>query len=191
VTEPETGLPLTFYNPAAFVFDTETVIALIADTRIRKAIERGEFDNLPGAGKPLDLPNHHDPDWWFKSIVKREGLVMLPPSIQLRKDDAALDAQLDQLSNEEAVRREVEQFNDRVIRARYQLPAGPPLITMPRDVEATVAAWTDRRAARPEEARREAAEKARAREETRMNERNRRRLFRKRTRRSSSHGPET
>lgn len=188
MTEPESELPLAFYNPAAFAFDTE-VIALIADMRIRKAIERGEFDNLPGSGKPLDLPDHHDPDWWLKSLVKREGLTLLPPSIQLRKDDAALDEQLDRLSNEVAVRREVEQFNEWVIRARYQPTAGPPLITMPRDLEATVAAWADRRAARAEEARRNAEEEAKAREEAEASDRNRRRLFRGRARRSSRHGP--
>lgn len=82
---------LRFFDPAAIVFDTETTIALIADMRIRKAIEQGEFDNLPGSGKPLDLPRDHDPDWWINNLMKREGLVMLPPSIQLRKDDAALD----------------------------------------------------------------------------------------------------
>ncbi|HWS51339.1 MAG TPA: DUF1992 domain-containing protein, partial [Microbacterium sp.] len=141
MTELDSGLPLPFYNAAAFAFDTEVAIALIADLQIRKAIERGEFDDLPGSGKPLDLPAHHDPDWWLKNLMKREGLVMLPPSIQLRKDEAALDKQLDELPNETAARREIEQFNDRVIRARYQLPAGPPLITMPRDVEATVLAW--------------------------------------------------
>lgn len=191
MTESGSGLPLTFYNPAAFAFDTEVVIALIADAQIRKAIERGEFDNLPGSGKPLDLPDHHDPDWWFKSLVKREGLVLLPPSIQLRLDDAALDEHLDQISNEAAVRREIEQFNERVIRARYQLQAGPPMMTMPRDIEATVTAWADRRAARAEEARKKADEEARAREEATMHDRNRRRLFRKRTRRSSRHGLET
>jgi len=175
--------PSSFYNPSAFAFDTEVAIALIADMRIRKAIERGEFDNLPGAGEPLDLPDHHDPDWWLKSLMKREKLVLLPPSIQLRKDDAALDEQLDGLANEGEVRREVEQFNERVIRARYQLPAGPPLITMPRDVEATVTGWADRRVARAEEAHRRAGEEARAREEARMNDRRRRGLFRKRTRR--------
>ena len=46
------------------------------------------------------------------------------------------------------MRRDVEDFNERVVRARYQLPEGPPLITMPRDVDATVAAWQERRAAR-------------------------------------------
>lgn len=187
MTEPQSGPPLTFYNPAAIAFDTETMIALIADMQIRKAIERGEFDNLPGAGKPLDLPDQHDPDWWLKSLARREGLMMLPPSIQLRKDDAALDEQLDQLSNEMAVRREVEQFNERVIRARYQLPAGPPLITMPRDIEVTVGAWTDRSAARAEEARQKADEEARARAEAKKD---RPGLFRNQTRRSSRHGPE-
>lgn len=177
MTESVSGPPLSFYNPAAFAFDTDVVIALIADMQIRKAIERGEFDNLPGSGKPLDLPDHHDPDWWLKSLAKREGLLMLPPSIQLRKDDAALDEQLDQLSNEMAVRREVEQFNERVIRARYQLPVGPPLITMPRDIETTVTAWVDRRAARAEDARKRADEQAQARAEAKMNDRNRRRRW--------------
>ena len=59
--------------------------------------------------------------------MKREGLVLLPPSVQLRRDDAALDAELDALGNEAAVRRAVEQFNESVIRARYEPPAGPPL----------------------------------------------------------------
>lgn len=177
MTEPEPDLPLSFYNPAAFAFDTDVAIALIADQQIRRAIERGEFDDLPGSGMPLDLADHHDPDWWLKNLMRREGLVMLPPSIQLRKDDAALDERLDDLTSETAVRREVEQFNERVIRARYLLPTGPPLITMPRDVDATVAAWAGRRAARAEEAR------EKARDETRAESRDRRRLFGKRARR--------
>lgn len=185
MAEPDSRPPLAFYNPAAIAFDTETMIALIADMQIRKAIERGEFDNLPGAGKPLDLSDHHDPDWWLKSLARREGLVMLPPSIQLRKDDAALDDELDRLPNEVAVRRAVEQFNERVIRARYELPAGPPLVTMPRDTDATVAAWAARKATRAEEARRLADEDALARAEAKRSERDRRRLFRKRTGRSA------
>lgn len=160
------------------MFDADVTIALIADMRIRKAIERGEFDNLPGSGKPLDLPRVHDPNWWINNLMKREGLVLLPQSIQLRKDDAALDEHLDQLPNEEAVRREITEFNERVIRARYQLPVGPPLITMPRDVEATVAAWAERKTARTKEARRKTREEAMAHERTRrprFGKRNRRR----------------
>ena len=119
------------------------------DQQIRIAMERGDFDHLPGAGKPLgDLGTHHDPDWWLKKLVERERLVVLPPSVQLRKEDAELDDRLDKLATEKQVRAELEDFNARVVAARYRLPEGPPLVTMPRDVEATVAAWRERRAAR-------------------------------------------
>lgn len=119
------------------------------DLQIRQAQERGEFDNLPGAGKPIEgLGAEHDPDWWLKKLVERERIAVLPPSVALRKEDAELDDRLDKLNVERDVRREVVDFNERVIRARYQLPEGPPLITMPRDVEATVEAWHERRTAR-------------------------------------------
>ncbi|GAA4707261.1 DUF1992 domain-containing protein [Nocardioides conyzicola] len=119
------------------------------DLQIRQAQERGAFDNLAGAGKPIEgLGGEHDPDWWVKKLVERERIVVLPPSVTLRKEDAELDGRLDKLNVEKDVRREVEDFNERVIKARYSLPAGPPLVTMPRDVDATVAAWQERRAAR-------------------------------------------
>ncbi|OUS97350.1 DUF1992 domain-containing protein [Rhodococcus sp. NCIMB 12038] len=178
---PEHELPLTFCNPSAFAFDAETAIALLADMHIRKAIERGDFDDLPGSGKPLDLSDAHDPDWWLKRFMKREGLAFLPPSIQLRKDDAALDEQLDQLPNEKAVRHEIAQFNERVMHARYQLPSGPPLITVPHDTEATVAAWADRKAVRTEKA------GTKARGEAEAQERSRRPRLRTRGRRQSRH----
>ncbi|GAA4755983.1 hypothetical protein GCM10023350_46870 [Nocardioides endophyticus] len=119
------------------------------DLQIRQAQERGEFDNLPGAGKPIEgLGGEHDPDWWLKKLVERERIAVLPPSIALRKEDAELDERLDKLNVEGDVRREVEDFNERVIRARYSLSAGPPLITMPRDVDATIEAWNERRLVR-------------------------------------------
>ena len=116
------------------------------DLQVRAAMERGEFDDLPGAGKPIaDLGTEHDPEWWLKKLVERERLVVLPLSVQLRKEDAGLDAELDRLTTEKAVRDRVVDFNERVVKARYALPEGPPLITMPRDVDATVAAWAARR----------------------------------------------
>lgn len=144
--------PPAFFNSSAVAIDDEVAIALLADMHIRRAIERGEFDDLPGAGKPLPMPDRYDPDWWLKNLVKRERLVILPPSIELRREDAALDERLDEIWVEEDVRHEVEEFNRRVLRGRYQPPAGPPLVTMPRDVDETVAAWARRRAARAAEA---------------------------------------
>lgn len=124
------------------------------DLQVRQAMERGDFDDLPGAGKPIaDLGDQHDPDWWIKKLVERENIAVLPPSIQLRKEDAELDATLDGIVREDEVRKHLEDFNRRVIAARYGSPVGPPLITMPRDVEATVDAWKERRDERRRQAR--------------------------------------
>ena len=133
--------------------------ALWVDMQVRRAMERGEFDNLPGAGKPIkDLGAQHDPDWWIKRLVEREKITgVLPPALQLRKDDAELDARLDRHTAESEVRRVLEEFNARVMKARYTPVDGPPLITMPRDVEAEVGRWRARLHERRETARKQPA----------------------------------
>lgn len=124
------------------------------EAQVRRAMERGDFDDLPGAGKPLpDLDRDHDPDWWLKKLVERERIAVLPPALALRKEDAELDDRLDRVNTEELVRREVEDFNARIHHAMYTPPDGPHapiLVTRKRDVEAEVAAWRERRTARIE-----------------------------------------
>jgi hypothetical protein len=129
------------------------------DLQVRQAMERGDFDDLPGAGKPIaDLGETHDPNWWLKKLVEREHIAVLPPSLALRKEDGELDGTLDRLSTEAEVRRHVIDFNERVVAARYRLPEGPPLVTMPRDIDEAVAEWRDRRTTRLAEQRRKASE---------------------------------
>ena len=112
-------------------------------------MDRGEFDNLPGAGKPLKLPDRHDPDWWVKSLIEREKITgVLPPALALRREDAELDGELDRMGSEEEVRRALADFNARVVAARRQLQGGPPVVTPTRDVEDEVNAWRQRRAER-------------------------------------------
>ncbi|WP_240755780.1 DUF1992 domain-containing protein [Nocardioides iriomotensis] len=119
------------------------------DRQVRAAIARGEFDNLPGAGKPLKLPDTHDPDWWTKRLIEREKITgIAPPAIGLRAEDAALDAELDRMATEEQVREALADFNRRVVEARRQLQGGPPVVTPTRNVEDEVNAWRQRRAER-------------------------------------------
>jgi len=124
--------------------------AAFIESAIQVAIRRGDFDDLPGAGKPIEgLGDHHDPDWWIRRKIETENLTGLgPPAILLRTEDRELDGQLDLLGREADVREVVEDFNRRVIEARRQLLGGPPVVTQPRDVDAEVAAWAGRRAAR-------------------------------------------
>jgi hypothetical protein len=117
---------------------------------IQQAIRRGDFDNLPGSGKPLTgLSDVHDPNWWIRRKIEREGLTGLgPPALTLRTENAALDERLDAQGSEQRVRKILEDFNRRVIEARRQLLGGPPVVTPTRDVEHEVTLWHRRRISR-------------------------------------------
>ena len=120
------------------------------ENAIQQAIRRGEFDNLPGAGKPLEgLTGRHDPDWWIRRKIEREQLSGLgPPALTLRVENAELEAHLDRMHRESEVREAVEDFNRRVIEARRQLLGGPPVVTPTRDAGDEIRAWRERREAR-------------------------------------------
>jgi hypothetical protein len=124
--------------------------ALWLDAQVRNAMARGEFDNLPGAGKPIPgLDKPYDPDWWVKRLIERENITgVLPPALALRKEDALLTERIDEQVAEGDVRRLLEDFNARVVDARRQLLGGPPVITPTRDIDAEVEAWRERRAQR-------------------------------------------
>ena len=124
------------------------------ENAIQQAIRRGEFDNLPGAGKPLEgLTGQHDPDWWIRRKIEREQLTGLgPPALTLRVENAQLEAHLDRMHRESEVREAVEDFNRRVIEARRQLLGGPPVVTPIRDAGDEIRAWRERREARQRQA---------------------------------------
>lgn len=72
-----------------------SIFDILADQCIRDAIRRGEFDNLPGAGRPLDLTE--DPfvtaeQRMVNKILKNAGLT--PPEIDLRKRIASLRGEI-------------------------------------------------------------------------------------------------
>lgn len=116
------------------------------DLQITRAMERGDFDNLPGQGKPLgDLGSPEDRDWWLRKLLERERITgVLPAALQLRKEDAELDDLLDRETAEKQVRSLVEDFNRRIVEARRQLQGGPPVVTRTRDVESEVERWRAR-----------------------------------------------
>jgi hypothetical protein len=133
--------------------------ALWVDAQIRNAMARGDFDNLPGTGKPIPgIDRPHDPDWWVKRLIERENITgVLPPALALRREDAELEELMDREATEADVRRVVQDFNHRVVEARRQLLGGPPVITPTRDVEQEVAGWRERRQARRTRAREQPA----------------------------------
>jgi hypothetical protein len=124
--------------------------AVWVDMQVQQAMRRGEFDNLPGAGKPIpDIDRPHDPDWWIKRLIERERITgVLPPALALRKEDAEMEATLDRITTPTGVRQAIDDFNARIVEARRQLQGGPPVITPLRDPDVEVAEWHQRRTER-------------------------------------------
>ena len=70
----------------------------IIEERIRVALERGEFDNLPGSGKPLadenDILVPADLRLAFKILKNAD---CLPPEIELKKEIHQVEEMLSQM----------------------------------------------------------------------------------------------
>ncbi|MDV3220239.1 DUF1992 domain-containing protein [Intrasporangium sp.] len=118
----------------------------LVDKAIREAQERGEFDNLPGAGKPLDLGDSNDPDWWIKRYAAREDLDLgdaLPGPLALRKEASRYPDSLVAVGDEQHVREIIEDYNKRVLADRLRPAFGqlPPLLAKTLDVDEMVEAW--------------------------------------------------
>ena len=117
------------------------------ERQIREATERGEFDNLPGAGRPIaDLDKPHDELWWVRQKLRRENLTYLPPTIALRKEAEEALLAAARAGSEEQVRRIVAEINARIVEGNRKAASGPPLNLAPFDVERVVRDWRERRA---------------------------------------------
>jgi DnaJ-like protein len=117
------------------------------EAQIRRALERGEFDNLPGRGKPLPGAGEpYDEDWWLKQWIKREDIAgVLPASLMLRKEAEDLMVVLSRKTSETEVRRIVGELNSRILRAQRGLIDGPPVVLNIFDLEEVVGQWRSSR----------------------------------------------
>lgn len=105
---------------------------IIAENRIREAMARGEFANLPGAGKPLRLEDDtmvpEDLRLAYK-VLKNAGCI--PPELELRKEILTLRDLLRTIEGEDARKDVVRKLNDRLLklhlmgRRRVDLEAFP------------------------------------------------------------------
>jgi hypothetical protein len=117
------------------------------DRQVREAIERGEFDNLPGAGQPLHgLNGRQDENWWIRQKLEREDIRgALPTSLSLRREVEELPDTLAAERDEQSVREIVEHLNARIRDAVARRVEGPVVFIKTVDVEAAVQQWRSRR----------------------------------------------
>ncbi|MGW7682369.1 DnaJ family domain-containing protein [Kribbella sp. NPDC054772] len=120
------------------------------ESQIKLAQNQGEFENLPGAGKPLKLADQHDPDWWVKDFIRREDVeteALLPPAVQLRKEKEHVHEKVRGMRRESEVREYLSDLNKR-IRVSIRDTTGPVVPTGPVNEEVVIAQWRMDRPAR-------------------------------------------
>ncbi|HEX2485644.1 MAG TPA: DUF1992 domain-containing protein [Myxococcota bacterium] len=123
-----------------------TTVETWIEAQLREARERGEFDDLPGQGKPLaDLEEANDPYWWAKKLLRREGVSALPPALAIRRRVELALERLGELASERAVRELVAALNAEIRRVNSRTAGAAPTTLAPLDEAAVLARWRDLR----------------------------------------------
>lgn len=122
------------------------------DQAIREATERGAFDNLPGAGKPLPSNDSGGDDFLTRWAAQEEsGKSFLPMSLQLRKEAHDIDARVSRERSEQKVSELVEDLNTRISNEIRMPTSTPPLAMRQLDADEVVAKWRAERGRRAAE----------------------------------------
>jgi hypothetical protein len=89
----------------------------LIDEKIKEAMDRGEFDNLPGKGKPIDLEDYFATPEEMRvghSILKNSGFI--PEEVQLLKDIESLRESFDRSRDEDEKGRIRKQIDREVLK---------------------------------------------------------------------------
>ena len=121
------------------------------ESALEEAMRRGDFDDLPGAGEPLDLPDTHDPDWWITQRladgdVDRDAL--LPVVMLLRREFDRREDTFAAMTSAQEVREYAQDYTRRVHQDRRDHPL-QAMMAPDMDPETAVRRWRQVRAARP------------------------------------------
>ncbi|MBO5490384.1 MAG: DUF1992 domain-containing protein [Desulfovibrio sp.] len=102
-----------------------SVIQFIAEKRIEEAQARGAFNNLPGAGKPLELEDlSHVPEELRMAYKILRNAGCLPPELEERKELNRLVDLLERCEDEQERVRQMQRLRFMITRAkmRFQKP---------------------------------------------------------------------
>ncbi len=93
------------------------VFAIIAERKIREAMERGEFNNLAGRGKPLvmeDLSAIPEELRMAYKVMKNAGCV--PPEVELSNEVASLRRLVLEMEESEERMKKVRELNFKLMK---------------------------------------------------------------------------
>ncbi|SHF32672.1 DnaJ family domain-containing protein [Desulforamulus putei] len=93
------------------------IFALLAENKIREAIEKGELSNLPGSGKPLEIEDlSHIPDELRAGYRLLKNAGVLPEEMEIKKEVVTLQKLINYCYDEDEKRRLIKKLNEKILR---------------------------------------------------------------------------
>ncbi len=100
----------------------------LIEEKIKKAQENGEFDNLPGKGKPLDLEDERRiPEELRLSHKILKNANCLPPELELRNEISQMTELLGGIPDEAEKYRQIKLINLKITRLNMMGHSSPLL----------------------------------------------------------------
>lgn len=89
----------------------------IAEQRIKEALEKGEFDNLPGRGEPLKFEDDSRvPEDLRMAYKVLKNADCLPPELELRKEIRQMEDLLESIPDEKEKYRQIKNINFKIMK---------------------------------------------------------------------------
>lgn len=100
----------------------------IIEQKIREAQMKGEFDNLPGTGKPVEIEDdRHVPEDLRMAYKILKNANCVPPEIELKKEIRRMEDMLENLSDEKEKYRQIKKINFKIMQLNMLRKTSPLL----------------------------------------------------------------
>jgi hypothetical protein len=99
---------------------------IIAERKIQEALRKGELDDLPGKGRPLELEDDSQiPEELRLAYKILKNADCLPPELQLKKDIVRLEEMLQGIEDVEEKYRQMKRLNFMIMKLNMMRRVSP------------------------------------------------------------------
>jgi hypothetical protein len=100
----------------------------IIEQKIREAQVKGEFDDLPGTGKPVEIEDdRHVPEDLRMAYKILKNANCIPPELELKKEIRRMEDMLENLSDEKEKYRQIKKINFKIMQLNMLRKTSPLL----------------------------------------------------------------
>jgi len=101
----------------------------IIEKRIKEAQKRGEFDELPGSGEPLNIEDDsHVPEDLRLAYKILKNADCLPPELALKKEIRQMEDMLEKIPDEKEKYRQIKRINYKILQLNMMGRGSSPLL---------------------------------------------------------------